>query len=120
MACGFRRWIWSKRLTGRIGTGPGADIAGARLVGRKVAALYQELTARLCLSRRTKKIVNSPGRRAFLAPGPAKGNQSTVPDLSHVMPNPRVVPILWGHDHVVNPATTTSIEQTAHHPTLIS
>ena len=34
-----------------------------------------------------------------------------MPDLSHVMPNPRVVPILWGHDYVVNPATTTSIEQ---------
>ena len=34
-----------------------------------------------------------------------------MPDLSHVMPNPRVIPILWGHDYVANPATTKLIEQ---------
>lgn len=27
------------------------------------------------------------------------------------MPNPRVVPILWGHDYVANPATTKAVEQ---------
>lgn len=30
---------------------------------------------------------------------------------SHIMPNPRVVPILWGHDYVANPATTKDIQQ---------
>ena len=34
-----------------------------------------------------------------------------MPDLSHIMPNPNVVPILWGHDYVANPATTKLIEQ---------
>src|ERR1022692_4944690 len=34
-----------------------------------------------------------------------------MPDLSHVMPNPIVVPILWGHDYVANPTTTQYIEQ---------
>jgi hypothetical protein len=34
-----------------------------------------------------------------------------MPDLSHVMPNPMVVPILWGHDYVANPTTTQYIEQ---------
>lgn len=32
-------------------------------------------------------------------------------DLSHTMPNPRVVPILWGHDYVANPATAELIER---------
>ena len=27
------------------------------------------------------------------------------------MPNPRVVPILWGHDYVANPATAKAVEQ---------
>ena len=35
----------------------------------------------------------------------------SVPNLSHIMPNPRVVPILWGHDYVANPATAKAIEQ---------
>jgi len=39
-----------------------------------------------------------------------KGDPS-VPNLSHIMPNPKVVPILWGHDYVANPATTKAIEQ---------
>lgn len=34
-----------------------------------------------------------------------------MPDLSHVMPNPIVGPILWGHDYVANPTTTKYIEQ---------
>jgi hypothetical protein len=34
-----------------------------------------------------------------------------MPTLSHIMPNPVVVPILWGHDYVANPNTTTLIEQ---------
>jgi hypothetical protein len=34
-----------------------------------------------------------------------------MPDLSHVMPNPRVIPILWGHGYVANPATTKLIVQ---------
>jgi len=34
-----------------------------------------------------------------------------MPDLSHIMPNPRVVRILWGHDYVANPVTTKLIEQ---------
>lgn len=34
-----------------------------------------------------------------------------MPNLSHIMPNPRVVPILWGHDYVANPATTKAVEQ---------
>ena len=34
-----------------------------------------------------------------------------MPDLSHVMPNPRVVPILWGHDYVAYPTTSKYIEQ---------
>jgi hypothetical protein len=34
-----------------------------------------------------------------------------MPDLSHVMPNPLVVPILWGHDYIAYPATTKLIEQ---------
>jgi len=34
-----------------------------------------------------------------------------MPNLSHVMPNPVVVPILWGHDYVANLATTKLIEK---------
>ena len=34
-----------------------------------------------------------------------------MPNLSHVMPNPVVIPILWGHDYVANPATTKLITQ---------
>ena len=34
-----------------------------------------------------------------------------MPDLSHDMPNPVVIPILWGHDYVANPTTTKYIEQ---------
>jgi hypothetical protein len=34
-----------------------------------------------------------------------------MPDLSHVMPNPVVVPILWGHDYVQYPDTTKLIIQ---------
>jgi hypothetical protein len=34
-----------------------------------------------------------------------------MPDSSHTMPNPWVVPILWGHDYVANPATAKLIEQ---------
>jgi len=34
-----------------------------------------------------------------------------VANLSHIMPNPRVMPILWGHDYVANPATAKAIEQ---------
>ena len=32
-------------------------------------------------------------------------------NLAHIMPNPRVVPILWGHDYVANPATAKAVEQ---------
>jgi hypothetical protein len=34
-----------------------------------------------------------------------------MPDLSHVMPNPTIVPILWGHDYVAYPDTAKLIEQ---------
>jgi hypothetical protein len=34
-----------------------------------------------------------------------------VANLAHIMPNPRVVPILWGHDYVANPATAKAVEQ---------
>jgi hypothetical protein len=34
-----------------------------------------------------------------------------MPDLSHIMPNPVVVPILWGHDYVAFPQTAQLIEQ---------
>ena len=34
-----------------------------------------------------------------------------MPNSSHTMPNPRVVPILWGHDYVANPATAKPVEQ---------
>ena len=34
-----------------------------------------------------------------------------MPDLSHVMPNPVVIPILWGHDYVQYPQTAQLIEQ---------
>jgi|SRR5271166_103577 len=32
-------------------------------------------------------------------------------NIDHIMPNPVVVPILWGHDYVANPATATSLQQ---------
>ncbi len=32
-------------------------------------------------------------------------------NLAHIMPNPSVVPILWGHDYVANPATAKAVEQ---------
>jgi hypothetical protein len=32
-------------------------------------------------------------------------------NIDHIMPNPVVVPILWGHDYVAYPATTKLIEQ---------
>lgn len=34
-----------------------------------------------------------------------------MPDLAHVMPNPYVIPILWGHDYIAYPTTTKLIEQ---------
>jgi hypothetical protein len=34
-----------------------------------------------------------------------------MPDLSHIMPSPTVVPILWGHDYVAYPETAKSIEK---------
>lgn len=34
-----------------------------------------------------------------------------MPDLSHVMPNPVVTPILWGHDYVAIQTTTALIER---------
>ncbi len=34
-----------------------------------------------------------------------------MPTSSHIMPNPVVVPILWGHDYVANPNTTALVEQ---------
>jgi hypothetical protein len=34
-----------------------------------------------------------------------------MPNLSHVMPNPVVVPILWGHDYVEFPETTALVER---------
>jgi hypothetical protein len=32
-------------------------------------------------------------------------------NLSHIMPNPRVVPILWGHSYVKYPAFTASLSK---------
>src|SRR5579863_2930866 len=34
-----------------------------------------------------------------------------MPDISHIMPNPVIIPILWGHDYVQYPQTTKLIEQ---------
>jgi hypothetical protein len=34
-----------------------------------------------------------------------------MPNIDHVMPKPVVVPILWGHDYVANPATASSLQQ---------
>jgi hypothetical protein len=34
-----------------------------------------------------------------------------MPDSSHIMPNPIVVPILWGHDYVAYPQTAKLVEQ---------
>jgi hypothetical protein len=53
-----------------------------------------------------RRLVRDPARRRAHTQG---GN--SVPDLSHIMPNPRVVPILWGHDYVLNPTTANLIEQ---------
>jgi hypothetical protein len=32
-----------------------------------------------------------------------------MPNLDHIMPRPKVVPILWGHDYLANPKTTNNI-----------
>ena len=34
-----------------------------------------------------------------------------MPNSSHTMPNPTIIPILWGHDYVANPATAKLVEQ---------
>jgi hypothetical protein len=32
-------------------------------------------------------------------------------NIDHIMPNPRVVPIFWGHEYVANPATAKNLRQ---------
>ena len=36
---------------------------------------------------------------------------TVAPDITHVMPNPIVVPILWGHDYIEYPQTAQLVEQ---------
>jgi len=33
-----------------------------------------------------------------------------MPNLDHIMPNPHVVPIFWGHEYVANPATVNEVQ----------